>query len=482
LKILFAASEAVPYCKTGGLADVAGALPAALAAKRHSVATFLPYYRAVRERFPKIRFTGRTVFVPYANRLEPAQIWEQRVRPGLRVFFIDAPELFDRAGFYGPTPSEAYADNHHRYAFFSRAVLEATKAMGFQPDVVHGHDWQTGPLMAYLSLIYRQDPFFKHTSSAFSIHNMAYQGSFPSTVFNELGLPAEAFTPRSAEFYGHVNYLKMGLVYADALNTVSPTYAREISADPQLGCGLDGLLRERAADFQGILNGIDVSFWDPATDSELRANFTRKTIAARARCKTDLQKVAGLSVKANVPLLAFIGRLDVQKGIDLLLGALPSFLNQGVQFVSLGQGNPEYLRGLKELEKKFPSNVHIKSDFAEPFAHKIYGGADIFLMPSRYEPCGLGQLIAMRYGAVPVVTPTGGLLDTVRPFGSDPAPTGFVSAEISVPAVALAIQSALDLYEDGEAWAALRDRAMSQNFSWARSVRDYILMYENNAR
>ncbi len=297
-----------------------------------------------------------------------------------------------------------------------------------------------------------------------------------------MGLPAETFTPKFAEFYGHINFLKMGLVYADALNTVSPTYAEEISSDPQLGCGLDGVLRERHADFQGILNGIDVSFWDPAKDPELHTNFSRKTISARAHCKADLQTVAGLPVKPDVPLLAFIGRLDAQKGVDILLSALPAFLKQGAQFVSLGQGHPEYLKGLKALEKSFPTQVHVKSEFAEPFAHKIYAGTDIFLMPSRYEPCGLGQLIAMRYGAVPVVTPTGGLLDTVRSVDADPNPTGFIAEEISVPAFSLAIQAALKLYQNKDAWFAVRDRDMAQDFSWARSVREYLLMYENVAR
>jgi starch synthase len=482
LKILFAASEAVPYCKTGGLADVSGALPSALASKRHSVAVCLPLYRVIRERFKNIRFTGRTVHVPFGGKMEPAQIWEARPRPGLRIYFVDAPPLFDRAGLYGPTPADAYSDNHHRYAFFSRAVLAVAKAMAFQPDVIHGHDWQTGPLMAYLSLSRDQDSFFENTASVFSIHNMAYQGSFPGTVFPTLGLPPQAFTPAFAEFYGQVNFLKMGLVYADALNTVSPTYAQEISSDPQFGCGLDGVLRERAADFQGILNGIDVSFWDPAKDPEVHTNYTRKTISLRARCKTDLLKAAGLPTKADAPLLAFIGRLDVQKGVDLLLAALPAFLKQGARFVSLGQGHPDYLKGLKALEKEFPSHVFIKSEFAEPFAHKIYAGADIFLMPSRYEPCGLGQMIAMRYGAVPVVTPTGGLLDTVRSVGVDASPTGFVAEEISAPAFSLALQSALTLYRDKTEWAAVRDRGMSQDFSWARSVRDYVLMYESVAR
>jgi starch synthase len=474
LKVLFAASEAVPYCKTGGLADVAGALPQALASKRHSVAVCLPFYASIRERFKSIRFTGRTIHVLYDGKLEPVQIREIRPRPNLRVYFIDAPELFDRPGIYGPTPSGAYPDNHRRYALFSRAVLDVAKAMEFQPDIVHGHDWQTGPLMAYLKLLYVEDPFFKNTAAVFSIHNMAYQGVFPATVFPHLGLPAQAFTPEFAEFYGQLNFLKMGLVYADAINTVSPTYAKEISTDPQFGCGLDGVLRQRLADFQGILNGIDTGYWNPAKDPELHTAFSRTKIAGRTQCKSDLQRTAGLPVEPATPLLAFIGRLDVQKGVDLLLSTLPPLLKRGAQFVSLGQGHPEYLNGLKALERSFPAQVFI--------AHKIYAGVDIFLMPSRYEPCGLGQLIAMRYGAVPVVTPTGGLLDTVRPVGTDPDPTGFVAPAIFTSAFAQAMEAAITLYHDKPAWNAVQDRGMAQDFSWARSVHDYVLMYESVAR
>ncbi len=479
MKILFAASEGVPFCKTGGLADVVGALPEALAAKRHSVRVVLPYYRTIRQHFPKIKFTGRTVHVMFEARNVPVRILQTDLKPTLRVYFLDEPGFYDRVGLYGGSPGTIYADNDRRYAFFSRAALEAVKAMDFCPDIVHAHDWQTGLLPAYLRLIYREDPYFAKTRSVFTIHNLAYQGNFPPLSFHMTGLPAHAYHPKGLEFYGQVSFLKAGLVYADAVNTVSPTYAKEISTDPMFGCGMEGVLVDRGSDFQGILNGLDVKFWNPRTDKILAHSFDKEDRSGRVACKEDLQAITGLTVDKDIPLLAFIGRLDYQKGIDLLIEGLPSVLKDGVQFVSLGQGNVQYTKDLLGLQHRSPAQVHVKTDFAEPFAHKIYAGADIFLMPSRYEPCGLGQLIAMRYGAVPVVRPTGGLLDTVTDMVQNPEGTGFVAADFTTGAFMSAVRSALQMRNDRAAWDAVQLRGMQKDFSWRSSVRDYLLLYES---
>jgi len=430
MKILFAASEGVPFCKTGGLADVVGSLPEALAARRHTVRLILPFYRQIRQHFPKIKFIGRTTHVPIDGRIWPVQIWQANLRANLRAYFADAPHFFDRPGIYGPHPGTSYPDNDKRYAFFSRAVLEIAKAVDFKPDIVHGHDWQAGLVMANLKWLYAKDPFFAKTSSIFTIHNLAYQGNFPAPSFHSTGLPPEAYDLKGVEFYGKVSFLKAGLMYANALNTVSPTYAKEIISDPAFGCGMEGIFQERAMDFTGILNGLDVKFWNPRTDSNLAQKFDKDHREKRAANKAALQYTAGLTVNPAVPLLGFIGRLDYQKGIDFLIEVMPMILKQGGQFVSLGQGSVQYTKDLRELERRFPAQIHVKSDFAETLAHKIYAGADIFLMPSRYEPCGLSQMIAMRYGAVPVVTPTGGLLDTVKDNRGNGEGTGFVAAKV----------------------------------------------------
>lgn len=480
MKILFAASEGVPFCKTGGLADVVGALPLALAAKRHQVRLILPYYRQIRQ--GKFQTTaGPKLSIEFDGKPRPVQVRETDVRANFRVYFIDAPEFFDRSGIYGDQPGAIYDDNDERYAFFSKAVFEVAKKTSFSPDILHAHDWQTGLAMANLKLRYAKDRFFSKTSSIFTIHNMAYQGNYPAPAFHKTGLPPEAYSIQGVEFYGKVSFLKAGLVYADAVNTVSPTYAKEISSMPEFGCGMEGILRERSTDFTGILNGIDTEFWNPKTDSAIEQPFDKGSVDKRAENKTALQSLAGISTNPSVPLLGFIGRVDYQKGIDLLIEAIPPILKDGGQFVSLGQGNPQYTKDLKELERRYPAQVHVKTDFAEPFAHKIYAGVDIFLMPSRFEPCGLGQLIAMRYGAIPVVTPTGGLLDTVVDNASGQG-TGYVAKQTAGGAFLAAVRNAVGAWDNFDSWSALQRRAMSKDFSWRSSIGEYLMLYESVAK
>lgn len=481
MKILFAASEGVPFAKTGGLADVAGALSEALAAQRHTVRLVLPFYREIRDTFPKISFTGRTAFVPVGGTMERVEIWEADLKPQFKVWFIGSSTFFDRPGIYGATPGTSYADNDRRFIYFSRAVFEAAKASDFQPDIIHAHDWQTGLTMANLKLIYNTDPFFEKTAGVFSIHNMGYQGNFPPSSFGLTGLPVHAYQPEEIEFYGQVSFLKAGLIYADAVNTVSPTYAKEIQADPVFGMGMEGVLRSRASAFRGILNGLDVRYWNPQSDPNLAARFGRETLEKRRACKADLQRASGLPVDDEAPLLGFIGRMDRQKGIDFILDAAPAVLKESAQIVTLGQGNPAYVTALQKLAKEYPHQVFVKTAFAEGFAHKIYGGADMFLMPSRYEPCGLGQMIAMRYGAPPIVTPTGGLLDTVTDSVRARKGTGFVAADMTSEAYLASVMDAVGAWENNENWLNIQRRGMEQDFSWKTSVKSYEEMYESVA-
>lgn len=481
MRLIHAASEAVPYCKTGGLADVAGALSDALAARGHEVLLVLPFYRLIRDRFPRIKFTGKTVFVQVADRHERVEIWEDRAESGVRVAFVRCDAYFDRAGIYGDGPATGYGDNDQRYALFSRAVFEVARGLNIRPDVLHLHDWQTALVPAYQRYIYRFDRLFRSTATVYTIHNLAYQGNFPPSTVGVTGLPAAAYHSGALEFYGNFSYMKAGLVYSDALNTVSPTYARETMTDHVFGCGMDGILRTRAERYSGITNGLDQVAWNPSTDRKLKSNFTAATLAKRAACKADLQKAARFRQRAGTPLLGFIGRLDNQKGVDHLIDVAPPLLAQGAQLVTLGHGHEKYLRALHALRERFPSQVFVENRFADALAHKIYGGADLFLMPSRYEPCGLGQMIAMRYGAIPIVTPTGGLLDTVKPVSGNKG-TGFIAADDTSGAFQSAVLEGLALMEEPRRRAAIQKNAMTEDRSWDRSVDKYEELYASAIR
>jgi len=481
MKILFAASECVPYCKTGGLADVVGALSETLAGRRHQVQVMLPLYRAIDRKAGRLKPLGRTFSIQMAGREEQGSLWEARPRPNLRVIFIESAYFFDRPGIYGDKPGADFVDNDFRYAFFCRAALEAAKTLGLKPDLVHCHDWQTGLISAHLKTTYRGDPDFPKTASLFTIHNMAYQGNFPKTSFPGTGLPDEAFRPGGLEFYGQVNYLKAGLVYSDAVNTVSPTYAREILSGPEFGCGLEGVLQQKRDRFVGILNGLDLKYWNPKTDPFLTEKFDEQTLADRNSCKEDLQRTLELAVDSETPIAAFIGRLDRQKGIDVLIEISASLLAHGFQILTLGVGHLDYVQPLERLRDRYPSQVRVITSFSEQLAHRIYGGSDLFLMPSRYEPCGLSQMIAMRYGSLPVVTPTGGLMDTVSPISGSKKGTGFLASGKTPGAFLSAIMGALEILKNPEKKMAAQKRAMTSDFSWASSVKAYEQFYRRAA-
>ncbi len=479
MNILIAASESVPFCKTGGLADVVGVLTQLLANQLgHKVALFLPRYRAVNG-------------TPFSLKSLPGQYWiplgEGMERAGLLhaawgkadVYFVDNPKYFDRDELY-KTKAGDYPDNDERFIFFSRAVLEGAKFIGFRPDVIHCHDWQTALMPAYLKTHYHIDAFYVRTGTVLTIHNIAYQGLFSKDALFLAGFGWADFTPDKLEYYGGVNFLKAGLVYADALTTVSPTYAREIQGSAEYGRGLEGLLKFRSSDLHGILNGIDTETWNPETDPHLAGRFGLERLAAgKAEAKRALQSAAGLD-PADVPLVGIVSRFDPQKGLDLAIEALDALLGAAAfQLAVLGTGDLVLHEGFDRLARRHAGRVVFRTGFDEPFAHQIYAASDIFLMPSRFEPCGLGQMIAMRYGAVPVVVRTGGLADTV--FEEGARPNGFVAAAPTADAIRAALGRALAAYGDRARWTALSRNAASGDYSWERSVLRYQELYEQAA-
>jgi len=483
LHILIASSEVVPFAKTGGLADVAGALPGALARMGHRVSVVTPYYRRTREGGFPVKPAGVDLRVPVGGQVLPGRVLRGAM-PGSKatVYFVDAPELYDRAELYG-IPKGDYADNATRFIFFSRAVLELARTLRPAPDVIHANDWQSGLVPVYLKSLYRDvRAAGEGTGCLFTVHNLAYGGLFWHYDMELTGLPWMLFNWRQLEFHGKLGLLKGGLVFADSINTVSPRYAEEIQTE-EFGCGLEGVLAERKADLFGVINGIDYSHWSPEKDKLLPARYSAGKLAGKARCKAALQKLYGLPARKDVPLVGLVGRLAEQKGVDILTEALGGeLLERDLQFVLLGTGNAKYHALLEKLGKKYPKKAGIRIAFDNKIAHLIEAGSDMFLMPSRYEPCGLNQLISLRYGTVPVVRATGGLADTITDATADPKEgNGFSFEPYTAEALADAVTRALALYSDKRAWRRLVLRGMKQDWSWDRSAREYVALYERCA-
>jgi len=478
VKILFVASEAVPFCKTGGLADVVGTLAQKLGAAGHDVCLFLPKYRAVRAAALE-EGQARPVAVTLAG--ETTEVGLRFLhRRSVSNYFVDHPGSFDRDGLYGVSGKD-HEDNDRRFALFCLAALEGAKAVGFKPDVVHAHDWQTGPVVAHLKGRYAKDPHFARTATVFTVHNMAYQGNFPRAALETSGFGSGEWSSDGLEYYGQISFLKAGLAYADRVTTVSPTYAREIQG-AEHGFGFEGLLQRRAERLSGVLNGLDTEVWDPSRDAAIPRRFGPADAAAgKAACKETLQKECGLEVRSDRALIGVVSRLDYQKGLDLAIPAVEARLDRA-QLVVLGTGDPALTEQLAALERRHPGKVHFHRQFDEPFAHRIYAASDVFLMPSRFEPCGLGQMIAMRYGSVPVAARTGGLADTVFEAPTDGAkPNGFLCAPNDAADLARALDRALDARRGG-GWDARVRAAMAGDFSWDRSVDAYLRVYKDAAR
>lgn len=473
--ILHITSEMYPFSKTGGLADVLGALPPALAEKGVDVAVVTPFYGRLSTAGYPVRLLHSDVPVGYPWPPTTAEVFHSDYQ-GVPVYFISRGEYFDRR-FYYNTHRGDYFDNCERFVFFCRAALEWCKFMGRTPDVVHAHDWQAALSMAYLHYWRQIDPFWKDVKTVLTIHNLAFQGRYSSRLFWECGLPTSAWNMDGAEFWGDFNMLKAGIAYADHVTTVSPSYAEEVQTEA-FGCGLEGILRKRSADLTGILNGADYDVWDPRGDKYLPHPYCRGNMKGKRICKEHLLREYGMDpIVATRPLLGFIGRLRRQKGIDLLLDILPALMKIGVGVVVLGEGNLEFEAQLMELTEKYQGRLAARIGYTEELAHYIQAGTDIFLMPSRYEPCGLTQMYSLRFGTVPIASAVGGLRDTIVPYPRYGA-TGFTFAPGDPSAFLRAIMDALSVWDKPKKWTQLRSSAMKASFSWPRSAEGYLAVYK----
>lgn len=483
MKILLASSEALPFAKTGGLADVATGLSKALAAQGHDVTLVLPYYRQHVPDSVKCLRTGMAATVPLADRTVTADILRANL-PGSRVLvlLVDYPAYFDRPSLYTDEGAD-YPDNCERFVFFSRAVLETARQLDLQPDVIHANDWQTGLIPAIVAIELRGTPDFQHTAVVFTIHNMAFQGRFWHWDMELTGLDWKYFNWRQMEAWGHLNLLKTGIVFADKVTTVSPTYAKEICT-PEYGYGLEDVLRERGSDLVGILNGVDTEVWDPAGDPHLAQPYGADCWrTGKPVCKRALQAEFGLPERDRTLLMATISRLTDQKGFDLISARIEKLLDSDLQFVVLGTGEQRYENLMRTLSSRRPEQAAARIDFDEALAHRIEAGSDLFLMPSRFEPCGLNQQYSMRYGCVPLVHGVGGLEDSV--IDATPAnlqsgsATGFVFHEYHADEFEATVRRAVGLYQDRPAWEAMVDTGMSRDCSWSASAVRYLAVYED---
>lgn len=469
MKVLFVVAEAAPLAKTGGLADVGGALPAALRRKGLDVRVMMPLYRGI-SRHGAQPVTRLTAEIGGAQ-LEGV-IWLSAFPNGTPVYLLDCAPLFDRGGLYGEGGRD-YDDNLRRFVFFCRAALVLIRD-GWTPDLVHSHDWHAALLPGYLRMHRSRLP------TLFTVHNLAHQGLFPADQFPLTGLPREAFTPDGVEFFGRLNVLKAGLVSAHVLSTVSETYAREIQTD-EFGMGLQGLLRARSVDLFGVLNGVDYSEWDPRTDELIPARYGPEELSGKDVCKATLQQELGLPVDSHTPLAGAIARLVPQKGFDLITSGLDAITAMGAQVVVLGTGDPAYEAALRAAQARLPSQVRALIGFDERLAHHIEAGADIFLMPSRFEPSGLNQLYSLRYGTVPVVRRTGGLADSIVDVNPETLylgrANGFAFEPYTTEALVATVGRAIAAYRDPGLWRWLQSVGMRADFSWDRAAEKYVTLY-----
>jgi starch synthase len=471
--IAFAAAEGVPYSKTGGLADVLGALPRALAGLGHQITVYLPRYRStkVADPLPVVR----SITVPFDDRYRFPAVVTPGTHDGVRHYFIDYPPYFDRDGLYG-TYTGDYSDNAERYALFCRGVLEASKITGV-PQIFHCHDWQAALIPVMLRSLYAEDPAFREVATVFSIHNMGYQGVFPPDILPLLMLPWDLLTIDKMEFFGQVNFLKGALKVADWITTVSRRYAQEIQT-AEFGFGLEGVLRSRAANITGILNGVDYSEWNPETDKRIAARYSTRDLAGKVGCKADLLRTFGLT-ETSMPVIGIVARFVAQKGFDMIAQIGDRLVREDVVLVALGTGEREYEEMFLRLQRQFPNKVGVKIAYDNELAHKIEAGSDIFLMPSRYEPSGLNQMYSLRYGTPPVVRATGGLDDTIEPWDARTGKgTGFKFYDYSGETLLLTIKSALQAFRDTASWQVLMRNGMAKDFSWQASAKEYAKVYE----
>jgi starch synthase len=476
MHIVLAASEGVPFSKTGGLADVVGALPRALAAQGHQISVFLPRYRQTKLTDPKT--VVRSITVPYDDEYRFCSIVTNGASAsGLQYYFVEYPVYFDREAVYG-TAAGDYPDNAERFAMFSRAVIEATKILGV-PQVFHCHDWQSALVPVMLRSLYVEDPAFRDVATVFTIHNMGYQGLFPPEILPLLMLPWDLFTISKMEFFGQVNFLKGALAFSDYVTTVSRKYSQEIQTT-EYGFGLEGVLRDRAATVTGILNGVDYDEWSPEVDKFTAAKYSPADLSGKMKDKKDLLAAFGIkNADAKLPVIGIVSRFAAQKGFDLISQIMDRLAREEMILVVLGTGDKVYEEMFLRLQKQFPQKIAVKVAYDNTIAHKIEAGADMFLMPSRYEPCGLNQIYSLKYGTVPIVRATGGLDDTIDPWDARTGKgTGFKFSEYSGESLLLMIKSALQAFRDEASWQVLMKNGMSRDFSWGASAKEYVKVYE----
>jgi starch synthase len=477
MHIAFAASECVPFSKTGGLADVVGALPRALAALGHQVSVYVPRYRQTKLADPQT--VVRSLTIPFDDKYRFCSVVTAGASGGVRFYFVDYPPYFDRDAIYG-SPAGDYPDNAERFALFSRAVLEASKILGV-PHVFHCHDWQTALIPVMLRTLYAEDPAFHEVATVFTIHNMGYQGLFPPDTLPLLMLPWDLLTISKMEFFGQVNFLKGALVHADYVTTVSKKYSQEIQTT-EYGFGLEGVLRSRSATVTGILNGVDYDVWSPQADKFTVAKYSPQDLGGKLQCKKDLLNAFGIAstgANSKVPVIGIVSRFASQKGFDLIAQIMDRLALEDMILLVVGSGDKLYEEMFHRINKQFPNKIVAKVAFDNALAHKIEAGADMFLMPSRYEPCGLNQIYSLKYGTVPIVRATGGLDDTIDPWDARTGKgTGFKFSDYTGEALLAAIKSAMLAYQDPSSWQTLMRNGMGRDFSWGVSAREYGKIYD----
>jgi len=474
MKIIMTASEMTPFAKTGGLADVMGSLPQALSGRGHDISVFIPFYRNVKGPLSETQYKGHVTLGSRKCHFEAVRISTQ---DNVHVYAIRKDEYFDRAHLYH-LPGRDYDDNAERFTFFSKAVVHTISQLGLKPDVIHAHDWQTALVPIYVALDPRTAPTSRRPC-VFTIHNIAYQGVFEPSEFRMTNLPDHLFSPHGIEFYGKLNFLKGGVLFADRVTTVSPTYAEEIQTQ-EYGCGLEGVTRSRRAHLRGILNGIDENTWDPSKDEHIPEKFTVRSLKKKSVCKNALAEELHLDVSGTKPLFGMVTRLAQQKGIELFFKALPEMIHKGAVFAVLGNGDASYETHLRHLAAKHSQQLAVRLEFDEGLAHRIFAGSDFLMMPSLYEPCGLSQLYALRYGTIPLVRATGGLNDTIEAWNAKTHKgNGFKFSDPTAVSLLEGFDRAMHAYRQLKAISALRENAMACDFSWDRSAQEYETLYQS---
>jgi len=476
MHVLFLAPEVWPFKRVGGLAEVAYDLPRALAALGHTVGVVTPKPRLRPGLEQNLERLDVVLEVPVSWKRHMAEVYRHRDPSGVEVYLIGHEHLFDRDGLYGNAYGD-YEDNAERFIFYARSCLELARAMGWQVDVFHANDWTTGLVPVYLRTLYADDPILKTSASLMTVHNLGNQGQFWHYDMPLTGLGWEYFTPEALEFYGQINFLKGGLVFADMISTVSHTYSQEILT-PELGHGMEGVLRARRDRLTAVVNGIDYKLWDPATDGRLAANYSRDNLAPKALCRKALMELYGLNDDGGRPLVAVVGRLEDRKGLDLITAAMERFFEMGLNLVVMGYGEDHYHVALNELAQRYPGRLGVTIGFDIDLAHRIMAGVDMLLVPSRYEPCGIHQMQALRYGAVPVVRDTGGLADTVVDHQPEGEGTGFKFRPFTIEAMLETLIRAKEVCTQPEQWAGLMQRGMAQDFSWQAAAPRYVQIYQ----